>query len=83
MTVPDDDLQWAALCLAWFHASGLYGYARKNGRHTVTCPWTHEHPSQPIAVLCCTKGEWPAFECRHCEGRDIKHVIALVQIDAA
>lgn len=70
--------------VAWFISLGLYHGPITGNIHAVQCPWQAEHSSSSPAnhsdtVLFEADGGWPGFHCKHshCDGRDIRDVIAL------
>jgi hypothetical protein len=70
---------------AWFAAHGAHRRHLGHGKHAVTCPWSHQHSTEPgpldtSTVLWETTGaNWPTFHCSHahCQGRGIADVLAL------
>jgi hypothetical protein len=69
---------------AWFQAHSGYRRALGTGKHAVRCPWDAEHqttdPEHSTAtVIFEADGGWPGFFCYHdhCEGRNIRDVMAL------
>jgi hypothetical protein len=71
--------------VGWFRAHGIYRRALGSGKHSVACPWTGEHSSEPGPLDTSTvaweaePGLWPTFHCSHahCSGRGIRDVMAL------
>jgi hypothetical protein len=72
--------------VTWFKSHGLYKEALKgqSHKHAVTCPWKGEHQSgnrfaDSIIYEACNGG-WPGFFCHHshCQGRNIRDVMALL-----
>ncbi len=69
----------------WFAAHGAYRRALGGGKHAVACPWVAEHSTEPgpldtsTVVWDAAGGAWPSFHCSHahCDGRNIRDVLAL------
>lgn len=72
--------------VAWLKASGLYRFDMGAGKHSVVCPWDHEHSStdgddSTATVIWESTGDsFPTFCCRHahCEDRTMRDVIGTV-----
>lgn len=69
----------------WFRANGLYRFDMGSGKHSVVCPWDHEHstkdgPESTATVVWEADGGWPNFCCRHahCEDRGMRDVISAL-----
>jgi hypothetical protein len=67
--------------VSWFVSHGLYLHHIERHIHAVRCPWEHEHTTvaRNDTVIFEADGGWPGFHCKHshCEGKDIRDVIAL------
>ncbi|MEX2479443.1 MAG: hypothetical protein WD928_01140 [Gammaproteobacteria bacterium] len=70
--------------VSWFAAHGAYRRPLVDGKHAVTCPWSHEHSttsqSGTDSVIWESAGDrWPTFHCSHshCDGRTLRDVLAL------
>lgn len=68
--------------VAWAQACGLYKHHIEEHKHSITCPWSHEHSEErPYAnstiVYESQAGSWPGIFCHHasCEGRGIKDLM--------
>lgn len=68
--------------VGWFDAHGMYQYHIEGNVHSVRCPWEEEHTtsSNNDTVIFEADGGWAGFACKHahCEGRDIRDVMALL-----
>jgi hypothetical protein len=70
--------------VAWFLSHRAYLREIGGGKHAVVCPWSDEHSvASPAkggdAIVFEPDGGWAGFHCKHahCEGRDIRAVMAL------
>lgn len=70
--------------VAWFAAHGSYVGPIGGNVHGVRCPWSDEHSSPSPkngsdTVIFEADGGWPGFACKHshCQGRNIRDVLAL------
>lgn len=72
-----------------FQARGWYKRPLSGGKHAVTCPWASEHSgdsgvTETVLFEPRAAGELWGFKCQHqhCATRGIKHVIAVLGMDA-
>lgn len=67
--------------VSWFQSHGLYKHHISGNKHSVSCPWAHEHSQNNFndSIVFEADGGWPGFYCHHshCEGRNIRDVIRL------